>query len=136
MFGKAYLLQLQDGAIHTSFFSDGSYIFNYSTMDCAKRTIRHSGEYKFESDNTILLITKNKTIVEGGKLVPAMGSCGSEFELEDGIVKEIQLANHENNKLSISSISLDQEAKEKMTINGTGFWRFSKDPLFYNSHSY
>ena len=104
-------------------------------MDCAKRTIRHSGEYKFESDNTILLITKNETIIEGGKLVPAMGSCGSEFELEDGIIKENQLENPEKTKLNISLLSLDKnQDKEGMTINGNGFWRYSKDPLFYNSY--
>lgn len=115
------------------FFANGKYIFNYSTMDCEKRIIRHLGEYKFQSDTSILLITKTRTIIEGGKLVPAMGSCGTDFQLEDGIIKEIQLTNPEKTQLSISSIVPDKENldKDKIVVNGVSFWRFSKDAAAY-----
>jgi hypothetical protein len=118
------------------FFENGEYRFNYNTMDCQKRVIRHSGTYIVESDSIIILTKMDKLIIEGGKLVPAMGSCASDYEIEGGKVKLVKLRKPEILELKLSNISIDKfnDDKSKILIGGIEYWRVDKDPKVYQTY--
>jgi hypothetical protein len=118
------------------FYENGEYRFNYNTMDCQKRVIRHSGTYVTESDSILVLTTTDKLIIEGGKLVEAMGSCASDYEIEGGKEKLVKLDKPEILKLKVSSITIDKlnDDKSKVLIGGIEYWRVDKDPKVYQTY--
>jgi hypothetical protein len=115
------------------FFDNGKFIFHYSQMVCDNRTLDYSGTWELTDNQNLKLKIDKKTIIEGGKLVPAMGSCGSDFEIEGGQVKEISLKNIETQTLQISKISSDKKNRDlKMVMfDSKSFWKLEDDPKKY-----
>lgn len=114
------------------FFEDGQFTFNYNQMICDKRTISFSGTWMLEDDFLKLSITQ-KIIIEGGELVPATGSCGSEYEIEGGEIKTILIEEHEILEIQITDYGIDTEnmEMETMKFDGIKFWRMGSDPDIY-----
>jgi hypothetical protein len=115
------------------FFDNGAFTFNYSQMICDKRTLDYSGTWELITADKLKLTINSKTVLEGGKLVPAMGSCGSDYEIEGGEVKEIKLKNIEVQNIQLSTITVDKEKRDlrTRTFNGQAFWKFDDDPTMY-----
>lgn len=112
------------------FFDNGEFTFNYSQMICDKRVLDYSGTWEFaDADNLRLTIT-SRTVLEGGKLVPAMGSCGSEYEIEGGEVKTIKLNEAEVQNFQLSAITQDRSLSMR-TFNEKTFWKMEDDPTKY-----
>lgn len=114
------------------FFDNGEFIFHYSQMKCDKRTLDYSGTWRIINRTLELTIDKiNK--LEGGELVPAMGACGSEFEIEGGQVKEIKTGDAEIQSIQLSQISTDPAHRDLQTatFDGKSFWKLQDDPNNY-----
>lgn len=112
-------------------FLDGTFKFNYNQMICDKRTISLIGNWKKQpKSGTIVFTIKQKVIVEGGKLIPSVGSCPSDSDLEGGKIKTINLNKFETKNLKIRKIQIDKDHKnlETIKLNGKPFWRFDKNP--------
>ncbi len=116
------------------FFDSGEFKFNFSQMICDKRTLDYSGTWELINKDELKLTVKAKTILEGGKLVPAMGSCGSEYEIEGGEVKIVILNKTEIQIIHLTTVTIDRENRElkTRTLNGKSFWKFDEDPNKYN----
>lgn len=110
------------------FFNDGSFIFNYSQMVCDKRTISLAGTWTMNSASELSLTTLSKTIVEGGKLVPATGSCISEFEIEGGETKTMTFDYSQNIQLSWIGVDKEKSNRRVITLDNKKFWKFSDEP--------
>ena len=59
-----------------TFNEDGTFIFHYNQMDCAKREISYGGSWVLDSKKIILTITFREKL-SGGKLEPSSGSCAA-----------------------------------------------------------
>ena len=116
------------------FFDNGEFKFNFSQMICDNRTLDYSGTWELIGKDKLKLTIKAKTILEGGKLVPAMGSCGSDYEIEGGEVKNVKLAKLEIQDIQLSSTIIDKDNLELKTrrLSGKSFWKFDEDPNKYN----
>lgn len=114
------------------FFDNGEFIYHYSQRVCDNRTLNYSGTW--ESDNQVLKlkITK-KTVLEGGKLVPAMGACASDFEIEGGEIKDLILSDSNVQTIHLSSIRIDNSNRDLkiMMFDGKPFWKLENDPNKY-----
>jgi hypothetical protein len=115
------------------FFENGEFIFCHSQMICDNREIDYSGTWTLEKQNSLKLIVKAKTILEGGKLVPSMGSCGSEYEIEGGEYKTIKLMEFETFNIRMSAIMMDKENRDlkTRTFDNSRFWKLEEDPKKY-----
>jgi hypothetical protein len=115
------------------FFDNGKFIFNYSQMVCDNRTLDYSGTWELMSSNTLKLTIDKRTILDGGKLVPSMGSCGSEFEIKGGEVKDIKLKDIEIQNVQLSKIATDTVHRElkTRTLDNKSFWKLDNDPTKY-----
>lgn len=112
------------------FFEDGSFAFSHSQMDCQDSIISLGGFYKVKR-NRLKLKFISIEYIQGGKLVPASGSCGSEYALEGGnIVTESFV---DKKKLKISSIEPDPEFDHLhfILIGGVKYWKLGWDPKEY-----
>jgi hypothetical protein len=113
------------------FFPNRVFYFNYSQMDCDRRTLSIGGTWRVERDSLILTIS-NKKIKEGGRLVPATGSCTSQKEIQGGIVKMVRVAPPEIKRHSIADPIYDRNFdKNRTTIGKTKFWKMSENPEDY-----
>lgn len=74
-----------------------------------------------------------KIIVEGGILVPAKGSCGSEYEIEGGEIKAIELSIPEIRQIKLSGYKIDKahNGMECIEFNDKEYWRMNTDPDAY-----
>lgn len=114
------------------FFPDGTYIFNFNQMDCAKTEIWHSGTWQVENKMLILEI-KNLLKIENGELVKVTGgSCGSEFELINGYEVTIKIDPPKTSYYKLKDFQLEDKSDEvprkKLEIEGTTFWQYSTNP--------
>jgi hypothetical protein len=116
------------------FFSNGTFIFHYNQMVCDNRNISYSGKWKASNEGEIILTINSKTVLEGGTLVKSTGSCASEYEIEGGEVKVIQLWNPESKAILFSDYKIDSEnnSRETVLFNNVRFWRISNNPENYN----
>jgi hypothetical protein len=126
--------EIASGWTDTYQFSDnGEFIFNYSQMICDKRTLHYSGRWELTNANNLRLTVHKRTILEGGELVSAMGSCVSEFEIKGGEVKYITLNNIEPQNFQLSIIVIDAKNRDlkTRTLDGKPFWKLNDDPTKY-----
>ncbi len=117
------------------FFDNGDFSFNYNEMICDKRTIDYSGTWELMTSDDLRLTIKKKTIVVGGKLVSTegAGSCASEFQIEGGEVKTIELKYFETQVIKLSFITVDSEKRDlkTRTFDKRQFWKLRDDPAPY-----
>lgn len=120
------------------FLPNREFVFHTNQMDCESRNREFSGTWSLDNDLLILQIS-NEKVVAGGKLVDAMGSCGTESEIDGGTIEEHAISPAKLVKFKISNIVTDRgknkfdEAYEmKMVeIDGTKYWKFDDDPSKY-----
>lgn len=106
------------------FYHDGNFVFNTNQMDCGTRLLAEHGSWQIEGKR-IRLVIKKETVIQGGKRVPATGSCGSEYEIEGGKTVTEKTKVREKT-LRIEAFHFDEEFnKNRVIINGKKFWRFS-----------
>jgi hypothetical protein len=99
-------------------------------MLCDKRNQSYSGTWELTSGDLILNAT-TQTIVEGGELVPATGSCASDYEIEGGEVKETPFT--QTFTYSKLTVTPDTENRElpTITLDQKNFWKLKDDPEQY-----
>lgn len=113
------------------FFADGTFKFNANQMDCAKREVSRAGTWRV-SKETLVLQTTQKTIINGGQLVPSTGSCASEQELIDGTQAVEKVSHTEDTMLPLNQIHKDDENERlAVRIGDKQFWKFDDDPRRY-----
>ena len=113
------------------FFEDGRFQLNHNQVECDKRELTVSGSWKLKGKTLILLI-KEKSIITGGKLVPAAGSCGGDFEIEGGKTVKRKLKNPVKKVIRLGSLKFDQEFKHPVIeFNKRRFWKHRDDPEDY-----
>ncbi len=112
------------------FFENNEFIYRYNQMICDKRTLSYSGTWELAGERLKIKVSE-KTVLEGGKLVPAMGSCGSEYEIEGGEIKTINYVRTYD--MQLSSIIVDKENRDfrTMTFDSKRFWKLKDDPTKY-----
>lgn len=115
------------------FWDNGNFIFHYSQMICDNRILDYSGTWEFTGADKLKLTIRARTVLEGGKREPAMGSCGSDYEIVGGEVKEIKLDRAEIQNIHLSAISIDNKHVDMKTrtVDGRPFWKMENDPTKY-----
>ncbi len=108
------------------FHHDGKFVFYANQMDCGKRLAAEYGTWRCEGTVLHLVVTM-RMVIEGGKLVPASGSCASKYEIEGGkpVMRDTAPASR---KLRWKAPSLDRDApaaRYRISIDGRNYWRFS-----------
>lgn len=114
-------------------FCDGTFTFNYNQMLCDKRVISYNGDWNVYKKGTLMLTIKQKEIIEGGKLVPASGSCASVYEIEGGEVTKVTLDTSEIKTIKFTDYKIDKKNNrlESIKIDGVQYWKMNKDPNAY-----
>ncbi|MCB0712535.1 MAG: hypothetical protein KDD67_09415 [Ignavibacteriae bacterium] len=116
------------------FFSDGTFVLNESQMDCAKRLVWSKGTWKrIGKDELELMITEWQKL-EGGRMIPSDGSCGSDSMLVGATEKNIPLEVPKPITLQLGSIIFagdDHPDRTTVEIGNVKFYRFSDDPAAY-----
>jgi len=113
------------------FYKDGSYIFEYSQYDEAKRVLSEAGTWKMEN-NLLTLTINSKVTVEGGKKVEPFFS--SEYAIENGTIRIIELSPPEIEEYILGSFSQDTKDSPgfwTVIINETQYWKYTDDPDLY-----
>jgi hypothetical protein len=114
------------------FFKDGNYAFFANQMDCSKRLKAYYGTWKISTvEDAILLSTDSKVIVEGGKMMKADGSCGSDSMLIGGQEKTIVLSPKEELDYAISKVYFDDTKalqRKFIYIDAMKYW-YMGDPV-------
>ena len=100
-------------------------------MDGEKRVIDLRGTWRVKK-NKLVLIAREKTVLEGGKLVESTGSTASKYEIIDGKLKKIKLKTPQKIIYTITPI-LQEKIGENyflpmIRINNKKFWRLYDDP--------
>lgn len=115
------------------FYSDGKFVFHYNQMVCDNREVSYCGTWEVKNEGNLILTIKSKTLIVGGSLVKSSGSCASEYEIEGGEEKTIEITNPESLLITLSDYTIDTENHSIGTIlfNGVRFWRISNDPKNY-----
>ncbi len=117
------------------FFDNGDFSFNYNEMECDKTTIDYSGTWELINDSELKLTIKKKRIIVGGKLVPTegTGSCASEFYIEGGELKTVELKDYEVQNISLSLTTIDTEKGnlKSRAFDKRQFWKLGDDPASY-----
>jgi hypothetical protein len=115
------------------FFGNGSFKFNYNQMKCDKRTIVLIGDWKIDNDGILSLAINQKIIHEGGVLIPAKGSCASEFEIDGGEIKTIELNIPEKLQIKLEDFKIDKAQADRECINfdTRRYWRINTNPDAY-----
>lgn len=112
------------------FSPDGKFIFHANQMDCAKRIVSQSGTWTLKN-NTIILTITERVVMVGGKLVPATGSCGSDYELVDA--REEKMTRKMPWRLNLPLGKFTKDDLERLTtkFGKTRFWKYNTDPTQY-----
>lgn len=115
------------------FFSDSTFVFNSSQMECDNRLLSYSGTWTFSPPYTLTLSINSHTIIVGGELVEATGSCGSEFEIIDGIIKTESLQKTEIKSIKLSDFYIDTDNLDLQTLmfDKVRYWKMNSDPNAY-----
>jgi hypothetical protein len=117
------------------FFDNGIFQFNYNQMDCQKRIVYLKGDWTLDKDIVVLSV-KEELIIEGGKYVESIGSCGSDSTLEGGKKKIKKLINPQIKKIKIM-VSKKQYSSEMATdlehikLGSTDFYKLKNNPNDY-----
>jgi hypothetical protein len=112
------------------FFKDGSFKFFYSQMDCSKRLISYSGNWKVEGD-ALLLGVKEKVVIEGGIMVKSTGSCAGDSAIEGGVERKVEVSPSEQIEYAVSRIYKENDndiQRDVVYIDMIKFWKFSDSP--------
>ena len=112
------------------FFNDGGYKFFYNQMDCSKREVSMSGNWKVKYDELKLTVNQ-KDIIEGGTVELSIGSCASDSMIVGGIEKTVFLKPSEKILYSVSAIYVDNAddiQRLKIYIDAMPYWKFSDNP--------
>lgn len=112
----------------------GTFAWHASQADCEAREVSHSGTWKFQGGKLILKTTLRKSI-EGGKLVPATGSCGSKFEIQGGKMRVQNVRPPKTQSLAVEDLSFDKGSGHLAAFLGRKrLWKFSDNPKFYDQN--
>lgn len=109
------------------FFEDGTFYFGHNQMDCADSIITEQGRYLLKK-NKLTLNFASRNVITGGKLVPATGSCGSDFEIEGGTEVVQTFYSREKIKLSKFMTDPDYDYLKRMSFGKYFYWKLSSDP--------
>ncbi len=113
------------------FFDNGEFIYRYNQMVCDKRTLDYSGTWELTDTDKLKIIVNEKTILEGGKLVPSSESCGSDYEIEGGEEKKVKDSKTYTIKLSAISVDKKKRDLKTRTFDGKAFWKLEDNPEKY-----
>lgn len=112
------------------FFSNGKFVFHANQMDCAKRIVSQSGTWTVKNNIIYLTITE-RVVMVGGKLVPAVGSCGSDYELVDAQEKKMTRKMPWRLNLTLGKFTKDDLERLTTKFGKTRFWKYNTDPTQY-----
>jgi len=116
-----------------NFLLNKTFTRSTSQYDCSRRIISEKGSWRADKGMLVLLI-KEKTIIEGGRIVSGRGSCQGDI-LEGGTAKTMQMLPLEERKFPFPSISIDPEGRYFDLIHlgcpKCKFWRHGYDILQY-----
>lgn len=124
---------------HYNFYDSGKYTLFFNEMDCAKTVESESGFWQIEGSlltlNPILRVSLN-----GGKLIPASGSCASSKMLDGAKVaiekiKDSEVKTYEitipDKPVSVGGHEIsknDFPMYQLITIDNVPYWKFSDNP--------
>lgn len=131
---------------HYNFYSSGKYRLYFNTMDCAKTVTDESGSWKL-SGSTLTLTMTEKTVLNGGRLVPASGSCGSAQDLVGATPEKITLSVPQVTTYNISvtkgpvklgtNMVKPEDTPYTVVLFGTKpYWKFDSDPASYGDEKF
>jgi hypothetical protein len=113
------------------FFADGRFVYHASQMDCATRDVEQSGVWHWRRGRIALTIT-HQVWLQGGKLRPATGSCGTAQELVGARRVLIKRSRPLRKSLAYRPLRLDAQNNRLTTQwGGTRFWKFDTDARRY-----
>jgi hypothetical protein len=101
------------------FFADGRFVFHTSEMDCGTRLQSESGRWRVE-DSAIVLITEERTTLEGGHFEESMGSCGSDSTLTGAKPQTSILRPPRSSRFRFRSPAIVQAEVHSMDPKGPG----------------
>ncbi len=118
-----------------AFFVDGSFVWRENGMDGEARLRERRGSWCMEGDSLVLLVSTD-LVWEGGSLVPATGSVGTDSELIGFTPMYYDYFIPEEVRLQVGRPSLERAADNpdlpvdmwRMFIGGDPFWRLCGDP--------
>ena len=114
-----------------SFHSNGTYVYQTSSMLCGRRLLSVTGEWN-HTKGILTLTKKLKSHRINGKLEKAFGSCGDEFELVNSKTINTKISPNIVMKIKLDKIEHDNKAhginQNKIIINNQPYWKFSNDP--------
>jgi hypothetical protein len=116
-------------------FEDGTFLWRESEMDWAARLRERSGSWRVEGD-TLVLTVSSEMVWEGGTLVPAAGSAGSDSELtgftevyyDYAIPGEVRLGVSAPEPAESEDYPDMPGGMRRMIIGGKDYWLLSSDP--------
>ena len=114
---------------HYQFFEDGTFVHGHNQMNCADSVISEQGSYRLKKNKLKLSYTSVTEIV-GGTLVPAEGSCGSDYQIEGGTIQERPFRKREVIVLKDFGTDPEFEYLTRLSI-GHYYWKLSSDPEMY-----
>ncbi len=117
-----------------AFFPDRVVIYRPGGADCAQRLKANRGTW-IATGTRLDMVFDFKEVLVGGKLVEAVGSCLSEYEIEGATTDRVAIEPPESHTLLIESqIAPDPEspgAKYRVVLDGRTLWRMTDDPADY-----
>lgn len=111
------------------FFEDGSFVHGHNQMDCADSVISEQGTFKLKK-NKLKLYFSSITEIVGGILVPAEGSCGSDYQLEGGTTQQRSFRKRKVIMLKDYGTDPEYEYLKRLSIEYY-YWKLSSDPEMY-----
>ncbi|MCR9173564.1 MAG: hypothetical protein NXI10_13770 [bacterium] len=112
------------------FFEDGRVNYNHNQMDCADSVITESGTYKFKN-NTIKIKFDSMTLITGGTLQEATGSCGSEYEIVGGEMQTQSYKRKIKFKIQEAEPLDDYDYLDRIIIDDVSWFRMAHNPDDY-----
>ncbi|EMY61820.1 YARHG domain-containing protein [Leptospira terpstrae] len=114
---------------HT-FLENGLVQIYEDEMDCQKRLLSSFGTWRIENDTLFINLSK-KLVINGGKLIPSAGSCGSEYELVDGYnafedLNPVQNIEYKIKEITSSPFAESSENKSLIKTDKIDFYRLPK----------
>lgn len=113
------------------FFADGTFVFNFSQYDGAKRILRINGKYSAENDSILLNIESTVEAVGGRLTRSSMTSMSGGWEVTDYSVQTIKQRNKEPEIISVRQC-VTSYPKDCLLFDGINYFRMDKDPTKYN----
>ncbi|HYC85220.1 MAG TPA: hypothetical protein VEB86_08365 [Chryseosolibacter sp.] len=113
------------------FFSDRTFVFNFSQYDGSKRILRIKGTYKIEK-GTLLLMIENTVEAVGGYLTRStLTSLSDSWELTDYEIQTVKQNNPEPETVKLKTCE-GSYPKECLLLDARKYFRMDKDPSKYN----